>query len=99
MEAILGHKEEALQYAEQGMELVPESRDALDGGTAATARAYTYDLNGNKEQALAEYTRLFRLPQINFPSIYEFKRQFSTLHGDQRFEALLNDPANNAPLF
>jgi hypothetical protein len=23
----------------------------------------------------------------------------STLHGDPRFEALLNDPANNAPAF
>jgi len=32
--------------------------------------------------------------------VYEMKRDTtSSLHGDPRFEALLNDPANNAPLF
>ena len=29
----------------------------------------------------------------------EWKRTYSTLKGDPRWEALLADPANNAPLF
>jgi hypothetical protein len=39
------------------------------------------------------------VPQPYLINVHEMKRQYSTLHGDPRFEALLNDPANNAPLF
>jgi tetratricopeptide (TPR) repeat protein len=99
MEVILGHKEEALRCAESAVEFLPETRDALDGSAAATARALTYELTGEKEKALAEYTRLYRIPSFRLVSVHEFKRQFSPLKGDPRFEALLNDPANNAPLF
>ncbi|MEJ1970979.1 MAG: TIR domain-containing protein [Lacunisphaera sp.] len=99
MEALLGHKEEALHYVEKAVELRPVTSDALDGGTAEAVRAIVYDLMGEKEKALAEYTRLFRTPLIQLVSVQEFKRQYSTLKGDPRFEALLNDPANNAPLF
>jgi tetratricopeptide (TPR) repeat protein len=99
MEAILGHKEEALRCAEHGVELLPESLDALDGGTAAAVRALVYDLSGEKEKALAEYTRLFRTPLTNFGNAYEAKYQYSSLTGDPRYQALVNDPNNNAPLF
>ncbi len=99
VELLLGHKEEALRRVENAVELLPESRDALDGGTAAAIRAIAYDLVGEKEKALAEFARLLRTPLTQVVSVHEFKRQFSTLNGDPRYEALLNDPANNAALF
>ena len=99
MEAILGHKEEALRCAERSVELLPESRDALDGVSYAAFRATTYDTVGEKEKALAEYTRLFRVPATLLMNVHEFKYGFSTLKGDPRYEAMLNDPQNNAPLF
>jgi TolB-like protein/cytochrome c-type biogenesis protein CcmH/NrfG len=99
VESILGHKEEALRCSEHSVELMPESRDALDGVSYAAYRAITYDFTGEKEKALAEYTRLFRVPSTVFMNVHEIKHGYSTLHGDPRFEALLNDPANNAPLF
>ena len=99
MEAILGHKEEALRCADRSVEIMPESLDALDGVNYAKIRAKIYDWTGEKERALAEYTRLLRIPSPYFMNVHEMKRGFSTLHGDPRFEALLNDPANNAPLF
>ena len=99
MEVILGHKEEALRCADRSIELMPESRDALDGVSYAAYRAGMYDLAGEKEKALAEYARLLRTPTTLFMNVHEMKRNFSTLHGDPRYEALLADPANNAPLF
>lgn len=99
MEVILGNKEEALRCAERSVELLPESRDALDGVSNAGFRANIYDLTGEKEKALAEYTRLFRAASTLQMNVHEFKRGYSTLHGDPRYEALLADPANNAPLF
>jgi len=99
MEVILGHKEEALRCDARALELVPESRDALDGVNNAAFRALDLDWLGEKEQALAEYARLFRTPCLYVINVHEMKRRHSTLRGDPRFEALLNDPKNNAPLF
>ena len=99
MEAILGHKEEALRCAERSVELLPESLDALDGVGLASIRAFVYDLVGEKEKALAEDARLLRTPSVYFVNAHEWKHVPSTLRGDPRWVALLNDPANNAPLF
>jgi TolB-like protein/cytochrome c-type biogenesis protein CcmH/NrfG len=99
MEVLLGNNEEARRCAERSVELLPESRDALDGVTYAAFRAQVYDFVGEKEKALAEYTRLFRTPSTVFLNVHEYKRGYSTLNDDPRYQALLNDPANNAPLF
>ncbi len=99
MEVILGHKEEALRCVERSVALLPESRDALDGVTYAAFRAFTYDWVGEKEKALAEYARLLKAPSTVLLNVHEMKRSYSTLHGDPRFQALLDDPQNNAPLF
>ncbi|RXK54747.1 TIR domain-containing protein [Oleiharenicola lentus] len=99
MEAMLGNKQEALRLAERYVSLLPESRDALDGARYAINRATVYDLVGEKEKALAEYTRLLKVPCPNGLNIHVIKRDWSSLRGDPRFEALLNDPKNNEPLF
>ena len=99
MEAILGNKEEALRCSERSVELMPESSDALDGVSYAAYRAITYDFVGEKDKALAEFARLFRTPSTVLMNVHEFTRGYSTLHGDPRYEAMLADPANNAPLF
>jgi TolB-like protein/Tfp pilus assembly protein PilF len=99
MEGMLGHKQEALRLAELYVSLLPESRDALDGARYATNRAAVYDLVGEKEKALAEYTRLLRVPCPSGLNVHAMKRDWSSLRGDPRFEALLADPKNNEPLF
>ena len=72
----------------------------MDSAIYASFSAIIYDHAGEKERALAEYARLLRIPAAEILNVYEMKRDAtSSLHGDPRFEALLNDPANNAPLF
>ena len=88
-----------MRCVNRAVELLPESRDALDGVMMAAVRAFVYDMVGEKEQALAESARLLRTPATFFVNVHEWKHGFSTLKGDPRWEALLADPKNNAPLF
>ena len=96
---MLGHRDEALRCARQAVELVPESLDAGDGLASSRSLAFVYAWTGDKDRALAEYARLLRVPSgLN---VHEMRRspEYFPLRGDPRFEALLNDPKNNAPLF
>ncbi|MBI4624807.1 MAG: TIR domain-containing protein [Verrucomicrobia bacterium] len=101
MEAILGNKAEALRCARKAVELVPESLDSLEGPRFAADLAFVYAWTGDRDRAIAEYTRLLRTPWYPGQNVQEMKRSpvYAPLRGDPRFEALLNDPKNNAPLF
>jgi hypothetical protein len=101
MEAILGHNEEASRLIDQDMGVLPVSRDALDGINftlryAAQVHAYI----GKKDQALAELAQLMRAPgRGNSVASVRANPWLKSLHGDPRFEALLDDPKNQDPLF
>jgi len=97
-EAVFGDPVAARRYGDQVAERIPESIDALTGPNTAMLRANIYELSGDKETALAEYARLLRTPSSQL-NVHEMRDTYGNLHGDPRFEALLNDPKNNAPLF
>jgi hypothetical protein len=87
---------------------MPESLDALRGPTRSLSLAFVYSWTGDKDRSIAEYARLLRIPvsvsyavNENGLNVHEMKRcpAYAPLRGDPRFEALLNDPKNNAPLF
>jgi len=101
IELVLGHPAEAVRASERSVELTPESLDAIDAPVYATLNAKIYDHIANKEKALSEYARLLRTPgSAEILNVYELKRDTrSTLHGDPRLDAILDDPANNAPVF
>jgi TolB-like protein len=99
MEACLGYRTDALRHIERAVELVPEAKNARTGINIAASRASVYAWVGDKDRALAELARLLQKPgQLN---VHRMKSDpiFAPLFGDPRFEALLNDPKNNAPLF
>lgn len=99
MEILLGNRDEALRCLARAQELFPESRDALDGVSYAMNHVYLYDQLGDKERALAGYIRLANVPRAVIGNVHEWRYSASCLRGDPRWEALLSDPANNAPLF
>ena len=100
MEAVLGHAEEAVRLGRKAVELVPESRDAVDGPYYLYDLATVYAMNGAKDQAIAELGHVILTPTTNNSvALIRTDPALTKLHGDPRFEALLNDPKNNAPLF
>ena len=106
IEAVLGRKQEALRSARIAVELIPEARDAVDGPKISNALAFVYAWTGDKDRAIVELTRLLRLPSglsgLGPPIGVHYMRRsawFAPLRGDPRYEALLDDPKNNAPLF
>jgi TolB-like protein/Flp pilus assembly protein TadD len=95
---VLGNNAEALRCAQAAKDLVPESEDAWTGPAFSLHYAKILAWVGEKDRALAELARLLRTP--NSANIYELQRDpgWRVLRGNPRFEALVKDPANNAPL-
>ena len=101
VEMIQGNPAAAKQDLVQSVALVPVSLDAVDGGVYAALAAFELDYLGEKEMALAEYRRLLPYPgAADILNVYSMKADpRSTLRGDPRYQALLEDPKNNAPRF
>ena len=97
--ALLGDKAQALRAAQKAMELVPESADAVSGPTYSQNLASCQAYLGDKDRALAELARLLRTPYGENLYVAKCSPAWFPLHGDPRFDALVNDLKNNAPLF
>jgi hypothetical protein len=101
MEMILGHPEEAVRDGDRATEIIPLSMDAVDGAGYAAFNARILLQCGDKALALKEIARLIRTPGgVDDFNVYELKRDpANPLRDDPRMKALLDDPANNAPVF
>ena len=103
MEALLEQPEPALLAARKALELLPESVDPLIAARSRRDLAIVCAWTGRKDEAITDITRLLRTPfgSIALSSVHELRVDpaFAPLRGDSRFEALLADPKNNAPLF
>jgi len=98
-EALLGNKEEAERLVSHAVELLPETRDTIDGPNASFYQAEVNAWIGDKDQALAELARLMRIPGLTGVELVRHDPMLTPLHGDARFEALLSDPKNQQLLF
>jgi TolB-like protein/Flp pilus assembly protein TadD len=95
--ALLGKKEEARNAAQKSADLLPESRDALQGPSNSLISAVAYAWIGEKDRALGELQRLLRTPFG--ANIYLSRNSFRPLRDNPRYKKMIEDPANNAPLF
>ncbi|MBL9201119.1 MAG: TIR domain-containing protein [Opitutaceae bacterium] len=99
--AVLRHKDEAMQCVRQLGELQdPRLRPAQSAAEKTSTLAFVHAWLGDTSRAIAEYEKLFLMPFSGL-SVHEMRRhpRYFPLRGDPRFEALVNDPKNNAPLF
>ena len=60
--AFMGRKEDAIREGRHGVELCPESTDALNGALRASDLALIYALTGEIDQAITLIERLLRTP-------------------------------------
>ena len=94
--ALLGEAKDARAAKAQAERLA--KLDALDTPLLASVEAWL----GNKQGSLDELARLLRTaPATSLTNVHVLRHDLLwwPLQGDPRFEALLNDPKNNAPLF
>ncbi len=99
MHVLAGDPAGALLLAREILAIRAKRPDAWIDPQARYGYVQILALAGEKDQALTELARLLRTPYG--PNVYEFRHQpaWRSFRGDPRFEALLNDPKNNAPLF
>jgi TolB-like protein/Flp pilus assembly protein TadD len=98
-EALLGRKEQALALIRKAAEIRSEANDALDGPIYRFYLAWGYAVTDDKDRAIEELTHVLRGPAVFSVAQLRVMSAFSKLHGDPRFEALMNDPKHRAPLF
>ncbi|HVU16007.1 MAG TPA: TIR domain-containing protein [Candidatus Didemnitutus sp.] len=96
--AILGRPQEARDAAQKGVDLVPETSDAITGPNLAIYRGAVLAWIGDKDAAIAELARLLRTPFGE--NLYNARTHpfWFPLHGDPRFEQVVHDLKNNEPM-
>ncbi|HWA85262.1 MAG TPA: tetratricopeptide repeat protein, partial [Opitutus sp.] len=99
LEGLAGNKDDARRLAQHTVELMPESRDALDGPIYRFVDAAVAAMVGDKDRALAGIAHVLSVPAPFSVADLRASPACASLRGDPRFEALLADPKNNAPLF
>jgi TolB-like protein/cytochrome c-type biogenesis protein CcmH/NrfG len=99
-EAILGQRADALEAANKLVAITPESVDAVDGPQKSQTRAVILAWVGEKDQALAELSRLAHTPFSDVDVMADRNNVgWLPLRDDPRFKAIMDDPRNTAPLF
>ncbi|PYK72408.1 MAG: hypothetical protein DME42_09130 [Verrucomicrobia bacterium] len=100
--AYMGRKEEAIREGRHGVELSPETSDALNGALRASDLALIYALTGEIDQAVTLIERLLRTPGATMPDQFHnggitqaelrLRWQWDKLRKDARFQKILAEP-------
>jgi TolB-like protein/class 3 adenylate cyclase/Flp pilus assembly protein TadD len=88
-DAALGHKSDAIAEGRRACELLPVTKDAMDGPSFLNNLAVIYAWVGEKDLALQALAELARTPGgITFGEL-KLQPQWDPLRGDPRFEPLV----------
>lgn len=87
----LGRAEEALQTAQEAVQLVPTWRDAAEGPHYAAMQAQIQAWLGNKEAAIEQLNALVKQPAGPSYGDLKFNPGWDQLRGDPGFDKLLSE--------
>ena len=91
--AWLGEKDEAVAEGKRAMELLPESKDALDGPKMTLSLARVYAIVGDNTDAIELLDGLLQRPSSITVQVLKLNPVWDPLRGDPRFQALLQKHA------
>ena len=97
IDAGLGRKEEALREGRRACELLPISKDAVDGANFAVNLAQIYTWTGEKDLALQQLAAVERVPNQLSYGFLKLQPQWDSLRGDPRFEKIVASLAPKTP--
>jgi Flp pilus assembly protein TadD len=85
----LGRKEEALREGRRACELVPITKDAIDGVELAINLAQIYAWTGEKDLAIEQIEMVQRVPNPLSYGLLKLHPHWDSLRGDPRFEKIV----------
>ena len=88
IDAALGRKEEAVREGRRAVELLPVSRDSINGSHMITNLGVIYAWTGEKDLALAQLKEAIKLPGYLSYGRLRLHPYWDSLRGESRFEAL-----------
>jgi TolB-like protein/Tfp pilus assembly protein PilF len=89
IDAGLGRKEEALREGRRACELLPISKDAIDGAALAVNLAQIYAWTGEKDLAIEQIASVERIPNLLSYGLLKLHPYWDSLRGDPRFEKIV----------
>jgi TolB-like protein/class 3 adenylate cyclase/Tfp pilus assembly protein PilF len=99
--AILGERDAALARFREAWAIIYRRPDLLDGDELLAKKSYVHALLGERKEVLAFLRERARRPLFAYfrsPSSWKTNPFYMSLWDDPDFQALVNDPANNAPI-
>ena len=89
IDAGLDKKEEAVREGQRACELLPISKDAIDGTFLAINLAQIYAWIGDKDHAVEQIAALERVPNPLSYGLLKLHPDWDSLRGDPRFEKIV----------
>jgi predicted Zn-dependent protease len=89
IDAGLGRKEDAIKEGRRACELLPISKDAIDGTFLAINLAQIYALVGETDLAIEQINTLQRAPNMLSYGLLKLHPSWDSLRGDPRFEKIV----------
>ncbi|HEX6050943.1 MAG TPA: protein kinase [Gemmatimonadaceae bacterium] len=86
--ALEGRRDDALRAGRRALEMLPVSRDALDGANWLKEMAYLHVLLGDADEAIDRIEQNLALPSHQSPAYFRSDLRFAALRGNPRFERL-----------
>jgi hypothetical protein len=88
IDAELGAKEKAIHEGRTACDMLPVSKDALDGGALITNLARVYALTGKRDLAITPLEIPAKLPGLTYGEL-RLGPDWDSLRGDPRFEKIV----------
>jgi TolB-like protein/class 3 adenylate cyclase/Tfp pilus assembly protein PilF len=89
IDAVLGHKEDAIKEGRRSVELLPREKDYINGANLATILAIIYGMVGEKDLAIEQLKVNFSKPGDGSYGDMRLDPYWDPLRGDPRFEKIV----------
>jgi tetratricopeptide (TPR) repeat protein len=89
IDAGLGSKDDAIREGERACELLPVSKDALEGADLMVNLALIYAWTGEKDRALEQLAKAAQIPGNLSYGLLKLHPEWDSLRGDARFERIV----------
>jgi hypothetical protein len=93
VDALLGHKEDAISESQRAGEMLPISKDAIDGPLVSINQAVVYAWTNETDLALQRLEALAKVPYGLFYNYLKLAPYFEPLRKDPRCDKLLAEMA------